>query len=68
MRRLAAAQALGTLRAMEAVPDLAGLLSDPRPEVVLEAHRALLAITGVALPARPRDWLEWWETEGAWRS
>ncbi|HVY60476.1 MAG TPA: hypothetical protein VHF22_02435, partial [Planctomycetota bacterium] len=64
--RVAAARALGQLRAWAAVPDLARGLLDEAPAVAAGCQRALLGITGVACPPRPELWLEWWEESGAW--
>jgi hypothetical protein len=62
----AAALALGQLEDPRAVPDLVGLLADPRPGVAGNAHAALVGLTAKSLGANTQLWSRWLQEEQRW--
>lgn len=57
--RVKICQALGNMKAREAVGELIEILDDPYPPITNAAHKALRAITGKDLPAESSAWKEW---------
>jgi hypothetical protein len=62
--RAAAARGAAVLAKAPPVPDLAGLLEDPRIRIRDLAHDSLRALSGLDLPPERADWLDWWSRTG----
>lgn len=64
--RAAAAQALGHLDAVRAVPELVDALRDPQAAVQAAALGALQTLTDLRMGLHPRAWTSWLADQDAW--
>ncbi|MBL6722137.1 MAG: HEAT repeat domain-containing protein [Planctomycetes bacterium] len=64
--RAAAAQALGQLDAVRAVPELVDALRDPQAAVQAAALGALQTLTDLRMGLHPRAWTSWLADQDAW--
>jgi HEAT repeat protein len=62
--RVCAAECLGRVGSLEAVPGLIAALSDEHWYVRSSAHASLAKLTGQQLPPDPTQWQAWWGREG----